>query len=136
MTMTRHAHAFLVGILSLIIIAGCQTSRNHALSSAQQATIETEVEDFLVHYREVFNAVDTDAILNPHLPGAGAMRFPVPYTNYYPVNGALIVPMLGRAEDEKAEQLLRKLHPGREIVGVPSTALAVSTRALPSGSIA
>ena len=66
----------------------------------------------------------TEPILNPNVIEAGEMRYPVPYLNYYPINGALIVPMLGGPEDEQARLLLQQLHPDREIVGVPSTALA------------
>jgi agmatine deiminase len=66
----------------------------------------------------------TEPIFNANLPELGEARYPVPYLNYYPVNGALIVPMLGRPEDEKARLLLQELHPDRDIVGVPSTALA------------
>jgi agmatine deiminase len=67
----------------------------------------------------------TKPIFNANFPDFGTRRYPVPYLNYYPVNGALIVPILGTAEDEKARLLLQKLHPDREIVGVPSTAMAV-----------
>ncbi len=66
----------------------------------------------------------TEPIANPATGFPSPTRFPVPYLNYYPVNGALIVPMLGGPDDEKAQLLLQKLHPDREIVGVPSTAMA------------
>lgn len=66
----------------------------------------------------------TEPIANPAAGFPSPTRFPVPYLNYYPVNGALIVPMLGGPDDEKAQLLLQKLHPDREIVGVPSTAMA------------
>jgi agmatine deiminase len=67
----------------------------------------------------------TEPILNPSFPELGRTRYPVPYLNYYPVNEALIVPMLGGPDDEKARLVLQQLHPDHEIVGVPSTALAV-----------
>ncbi len=57
--------------------------------------------------------------------GSGHPRgIPVPYVNYYQVNDALIVPMLGGPEDEAALPILEKLHPERKIVPVPSTAMA------------
>ena len=69
----------------------------------------------------------TEPLTNPHgLPPVTApTRFPVPYLNYYLVNGALIAPMLGGSGDEKARVQLQELYPDREIVGVPSTAIAV-----------
>ena len=36
----------------------------------------------------------------------------MPYVNYYPVNGALIVPMLGGPEDEAALPILEKAASG------------------------
>jgi agmatine deiminase len=66
----------------------------------------------------------TEEIRNPNIEHGRPTRYPVPYVNYYPVNGALIVPMLGIPEDEAALVILEKVHPERKIVPVPSTALA------------
>jgi agmatine deiminase len=49
----------------------------------------------------------------------------VPYTNYYVCNGALIVPVTGQDSDPEALSLLGGLHPGREVVPVPGTTLAL-----------
>ena len=49
----------------------------------------------------------------------------VPYTNYYVCNGAVIVPVAGQATDEEALALLGGLYPGREVVAVPGTTLAL-----------
>ncbi len=66
----------------------------------------------------------TKEITNPNIGHDRPTRYPVPYVNYYPVNGALIVPMLGGPEDEAALPILQKAHPERKIVPVPSTAMA------------
>ena len=44
--------------------------------------------------------------------------------NYYVVNGALIVPMLGGPEDDAAQPILEGLYPDRTVVPVESTAIA------------
>jgi agmatine deiminase len=67
----------------------------------------------------------TKEISNPNMGHGRPARYPVPYVNYYPVNDALIVPMLGGPEDEAARPILEKLYPERVIVPVPSTAMAV-----------
>ena len=66
----------------------------------------------------------TKEIANPNNGSGEPTRYPVPYVNYYHVNGALIVPMLGGPEDDAALPILEKLHPERKIVPVPSTAMA------------
>jgi agmatine deiminase len=66
----------------------------------------------------------TEEITNPNIGHDRPTRYPVPYVNYYPVNGALIVPMLGGPEDEAALPILEKAHPERTIVPVPSIAMA------------
>lgn len=49
----------------------------------------------------------------------------VPYTNFYICNGALIVPVAGQDTDEEALTLLGGLYPGREVVPVNGTTLAL-----------
>jgi agmatine deiminase len=49
----------------------------------------------------------------------------VPYTNFYVCNGALIVPVTGQESDPEALSLLGGLYPGREVVPVPGTTLAL-----------
>jgi agmatine deiminase len=66
----------------------------------------------------------TEEISNPNSGREGPTRYPVPYVNYYQINRALIVPMLGGPEDEVAMPILQKAHPERKIVPVPSTAMA------------
>ena len=67
-------------------------------------------------------------------------QFVVPYTNYYPVNGGIVAPQLGHADDEAGFALLRELFPDREVVGAPSRLLAYGgggigciTQQLPAG---
>jgi agmatine deiminase len=75
----------------------------------------------------------------PYAEVAGE-RFVVPYTNYYPVNGGIIAPVLGQPDDEAGLALLRELFPEREVVGVASDLLAYGgggigciTQQLPAG---
>ena len=49
----------------------------------------------------------------------------VPYTNFYVCNGGLIVPVAGQETDEEALALLGGLYPGREVVPVNGTTLAL-----------
>jgi agmatine deiminase len=49
----------------------------------------------------------------------------VPYTNFYICNGALIVPVAGQETDEEALSLLGGLYPGREVVPIDGTTLAL-----------
>ncbi len=55
------------------------------------------------------------------MPGYFAIeeqRVPATYVNFYFVNGALLVPTFGHANDEKALGALARLVPGRQVVGV------------------
>lgn len=54
-------------------------------------------------------------------PGADAI---VSYANHYLANGAVIVPISGDVADEVALSTLRRLHPDREVVGVPGETIA------------
>jgi agmatine deiminase len=67
-------------------------------------------------------------------------RYAVPYTNYYPVNGGIVAPRLGQADDDVGFALLRELFPDREVAGAPSRLLAYGgggigciTQQLPAG---
>ena len=48
----------------------------------------------------------------------------IPYMNHYLANGAVIVPIAGGPEDERALDLLAKAYPNREIVGVPGAMIS------------
>jgi agmatine deiminase len=55
------------------------------------------------------------------MPGVFAIeeqRVPATYVNFYFVNGALLVPTFGHENDGKALDILSRLLPGREVVGV------------------
>ena len=51
-------------------------------------------------------------------------RLAASYVNYYYINGALLVPQFGgeNAEsDKRALDILKDIHPDREVVGIPAT---------------
>jgi len=50
-------------------------------------------------------------------------RLPLTYANFYIVNGGVVVPVYGKAEDARAIEILRPLFPKRAVVPVPSKAL-------------
>ena len=58
------------------------------------------------------------AILDPGPDAA------VSYANHYLANGAVIVPVSGDECDDTALAVLRELHPGRTVIGVPGEAIA------------
>lgn len=60
----------------------------------------------------------------PYTREIDGSRFAVPYVNFYPVNGAIIVPRLDVDGEAEAYGALAALFPEREIVGVPSDMLA------------
>jgi agmatine deiminase len=45
------------------------------------------------------------------------------YTNYLVTNGVVLVPVYGRAEDERGKAILAEHFPGREIIGIPTLTL-------------
>jgi len=60
----------------------------------------------------------------PYTESIEGHRYAIPYVNFYPVNGAVIAPATGSSFEAAAYELLGELFPGREVVGVASTALA------------
>lgn len=45
------------------------------------------------------------------------------YTNYLVTNGAVLVPVYGRAEDERGKAIIAEHFPGREVIGIPTLTL-------------
>jgi agmatine deiminase len=77
----------------------------------------------------------------PYTEPIDGTRHAVPYVNFHPVNGAVIVPRLGAPGEDDAYATLAAALPGRELVGVPSTMLAYGgggvgcvTQHVPAGS--
>jgi agmatine deiminase len=60
----------------------------------------------------------------PYTEEVDGQRFATPYVNFYPVNGAVIVPQLGAPGEAEAFATLADVFPDREVVGVPSVMLA------------
>jgi agmatine deiminase len=48
----------------------------------------------------------------------------VPYMNFYVCNGAVVVPVAGQEDDERALAKVTECYPGREVVPVPGRVLA------------
>ena len=61
---------------------------------------------------------------------AGGRRLPASYANFYVGNGIVAVPVFGCAEDEQACAILGTCFPGRRVVPIDCTALAVGLGAL------
>ena len=61
----------------------------------------------------------------PYTEPIDGVRYPVPYVNYYVVNGGAVVPALGGEEDEEGLARMAEILSGREIATVPSTAMAL-----------
>lgn len=47
-------------------------------------------------------------------------RLPASYANFYIANGAVVMPTFDCDSDAQAREILRRLFPGREVVGVPA----------------
>ncbi|MDD1662323.1 MAG: agmatine deiminase family protein, partial [Methanomicrobiales archaeon] len=50
-------------------------------------------------------------------------RLPASYLNFFIGNRAVLVPVFSDPNDEKALGILRKVFPGREVIGIDSRAL-------------
>jgi agmatine deiminase len=54
---------------------------------------------------------------------AEGQRYPASYTNFYIGNSVVIVPVFGDPRDTEALQILRKLFPGRTVIGINARAM-------------
>ena len=76
--------------------------------------------------RARLTAAGLDVVELPFLPYAvlAGERMAVSYLNLYVVNGAVIVPVSGVAEDAGALAIIADAYPGRDVVPVPGRVLA------------
>lgn len=95
------------------LLQGCAdpANPNHAIARANRATLER---------------AGIEVTEMPVLPYANIAhtRVPVPYVNLYPVNGAVLVPIVGDPADTSALELIGRCYPGRDVIGVPGAVLA------------
>lgn len=66
-------------------------------------------------------------VVELHVPDAAqcaAARAPLSYTNFLPINGAVLVPVFGAATDDNALEVLGRAFPGRPIEAVPADVFA------------
>ena len=61
----------------------------------------------------------------PYTAPIEGIAYPVPYANYYVMNGAIIVPTVGWHNESLAVAELKKIFPDKDIVEAPSTYQAV-----------
>jgi len=59
----------------------------------------------------------------PGFVGDRQSRLPASYANFYIGNGAVVVPVFGHANDQRALDILRKCFPNHEVAGVHATAM-------------
>lgn len=66
------------------------------------------------------------------MPGrvGGKVRLPASYTNFYIGNAAVLVPVFGDRNDEKALSILKDLFPGRAVVGIDCRAMVYGLGAI------
>ena len=49
---------------------------------------------------------------------SGNIRLPASYTNFYIANKIVLVPIFNQENDKKAIQILERLFPSRDIIGI------------------
>lgn len=76
-------------------------------------------------------------------PRRAGERLAGSYVNFYPANGAIIMPLIDRRTDRQAAAQLKRVFPDRRVVGVPSRELLLGggnihclTQQLPAGASA
>ncbi len=91
-----------------------RSSPNWDMAAANRAVLERETD---AHGRKL------EIVEMPVLPFTreiDGVRYAAPYTNFYPVNGGIIAPVLDTPEDEVGHAILRELFPDRKVVGAPT----------------
>jgi len=96
------------------LLQGCddRSNPNHAIAAANRATLE---------------AAGIEVVEVPVLPyvTVRGRSVPVPAVNLYPVRDAVIVPVAGHPSDDDALARIATGYPGREVVPVAATYLAL-----------
>ena len=89
------------------------------------------------NYRRLQEATDQDGnklsivpLPSPAPVSCGASRLPASYANFYIANGVVLVPLFNDASDSSALAVLKKLFPGREVMGLPCRALVAGLGAI------
>ena len=59
----------------------------------------------------------------PGFVSDGDLRLPASYANFYIGNGAVVVPVFGHTNDQRALDILQKCFPDRRVAGVRATAM-------------
>jgi agmatine deiminase len=93
-----------------------------------QSTIDESDDDYAIAEtnREILEAAGLEVRELDVLPHARCFHetVEVPYVNFYPANGAIIVPVGGVGADYEMLERLSVLYPDREIVSVPGEVIA------------
>lgn len=98
-------------------VADRDDTANHAALKANRTALRATRRPDGGAYRVV------DLPLPAARPCAHGLRLPLSYANFYVGNGFVVVPTYDDPRDAAALEILRPLFPGREVLGLPATAL-------------
>ncbi len=86
-------------------------------------TMPIHIIDFTYELRSSISLVDREVSNEASIL---VIRYPLPYTNGYVINGAFLAPEVSPRDDEHGFRIHEQAYPDREIVPAPSLALAIS----------
>ena len=97
-----------------IVFVGCEDSKDEHFDALQQ--MKKELQQFRDIEENPYKLVDVP------LPDAcfdlDGNRLPATYVNFTIINGAVLVPVYGVSQDEKALKILQNCFPNRKVIGV------------------
>jgi agmatine deiminase len=98
-----------------VLMQGCADADNpnHAIASDNRRRLEAAG----------LSVTEIPVLPYAQFPASGR-RIPVPYVNYYALNGAIVVPTADDPADADALAIIAAHYPGREVVAVPGAVLA------------